>query len=89
MYFAFRLKRAVYVCLVILVALSSIPMNVVGTHTPNDPHWDAYDGMEEQYGPRRTANDAAWDPTNNENCTNPGSRTIVVAVLDSGIDYNH
>ncbi|KON91952.1 alkaline serine protease [Rossellomorea marisflavi] len=47
------------------------------TWSPNDPYYSAY-----QYGPQNTSTPAAWDVTR-------GSSTQTVAVLDSGVDYNH
>jgi subtilisin family serine protease len=43
---------------------------------PNDPHWSA------QWGPRKVSANAAWDTTT-------GSRKVVVAVLDTGVDLRH
>ncbi|VVB85971.1 Halolysin [uncultured archaeon] len=44
--------------------------------TPNDPKWDL------QWGPKNIHAPEAWDYQN-------GSTTVVVAVLDTGVDYNH
>ena len=49
---------------------------VHATHTPNDPKW------EQQYGPHRIRCPEAWD-------TNQGSKTVKIAIVDTGIDYNH
>ncbi len=43
---------------------------------PNDPSW------REQWGPQRMNVDDAWD-------TIGGSATLLVAVIDTGIDYTH
>jgi subtilisin family serine protease len=43
---------------------------------PNDPRW------QEQWGPRRVRAPQAWDATR-------GSSSIVVAVVDTGVDYGH
>ena len=43
---------------------------------PNDPYWSV------QWGPQKIEAEAAWN-------TSVGSSDILVAVLDTGIDYNH
>ena len=43
---------------------------------PNDPYW------HEQWGPRKIEADVAWNITT-------GDPTVLVAVIDTGIDYNH
>jgi len=43
---------------------------------PNDTDWD------KQWGPRKIEADHAWNTTT-------GDSTVLVAVLDTGIDYNH
>lgn len=43
---------------------------------PNDPHWDM------QWGPKKIDADWAWNYTF-------GNRSILVAVIDTGIDYTH
>jgi hypothetical protein len=45
-------------------------------HTPNDPKWN------EQWGPKRIHCEEAWDITQ-------GSSSVKIAVVDTGIDYNH
>jgi subtilisin family serine protease len=58
---------------------------------PNDPHWNH--PTEDQWGPENIDVDDAWDLSNAQTegggFTNPGSRDIVVAVLDTGIDPIH
>lgn len=44
--------------------------------TPNDPYWD------DQWGPQKIQADFAWNTTT-------GNQSILVAVIDTGIDYNH
>jgi len=44
--------------------------------TPNDPSW------LEQWGPKKIQADWAWNITT-------GSASVLVAVIDTGIDYNH
>ncbi|MCX9013172.1 MAG: S8 family peptidase, partial [Candidatus Methanoperedens sp.] len=44
--------------------------------TPNDPKWNL------QWGPRKIYAPEAWD-------YQKGSTTVVIAILDSGVDYNH
>lgn len=44
--------------------------------TPNDPKWNL------QWGPKKIYAPEAWDYQN-------GSTNIVVAVIDTGVDYNH
>ncbi len=47
---------------------------------PNDPYWN---GSEiKQWGPQKVQADYAWNTTT-------GSSSILVAVVDTGIDYNH
>jgi len=43
---------------------------------PNDPYWNL------QWGPQKIEADYAWNTTT-------GNSSILVAVIDSGIDYNH
>jgi len=45
-------------------------------YTPNDPYWSS------QWGPRKIEVDFAWNTT-------IGSSEVLVAVVDSGIDYTH
>jgi len=45
-------------------------------YTPNDPYWN------QQWGPKKIYTPEAWD-------YQKGSTSIIVAVLDSGVDYNH
>lgn len=47
------------------------------TWTPNDTYYSGY-----QYGPQNTDTEAAWDITR-------GSSSQEIAVIDSGVDYNH
>ena len=44
--------------------------------TPNDPYWSY------QWGPKKIQADFAWNTTT-------GNQTVLVAVVDTGIDYNH
>lgn len=44
--------------------------------TPNDTRWSS------QWGPRKIEAPLAWDTTR-------GSKTIVVGIIDSGVDYRH
>ncbi|MBT6179601.1 MAG: hypothetical protein HOI23_20345, partial [Deltaproteobacteria bacterium] len=46
------------------------------TREPNDSRWDYLWGMHSLHGPE------AWNLTT-------GSRDVVVAVMDTGVDYNH
>ena len=46
------------------------------TFLPNDPYWSL------QWGPRKIEADAAWNTTT-------GSSGILVAIIDTGIDYTH
>jgi subtilisin family serine protease len=43
---------------------------------PNDPYWN------QQWGPIKIGADRAWD-------TQPGDNSVLVAVIDTGIDWNH
>lgn len=47
------------------------------TWTPNDTYYQGY-----QYGPQNTYTNLAWDVTR-------GSSSQEIAILDSGVDYNH
>ncbi|ELK47939.1 UNVERIFIED_CONTAM: S8 family peptidase [Halobacillus marinus] len=47
------------------------------TWTPNDTYYSGY-----QYGPQNTNTEAAWDITR-------GSSNQEIAIVDSGVDYNH
>ncbi|MYL49226.1 S8 family serine peptidase [Halobacillus litoralis] len=47
------------------------------TWTPNDTYYSGY-----QYGPQNTDTEAAWDITR-------GSSSQEIAIIDSGVDYNH
>ena len=49
---------------------------VHASHTPNDPKWN------EQWGPKRIHCEDAWDVVQ-------GSNIIKIAIVDTGIDYNH
>jgi len=46
------------------------------TFVPNDPNWTV------QWGPKKIEADYAWNTTT-------GSPSVLVAVIDTGIDYNH
>ncbi|MGR3764053.1 S8 family peptidase [Rossellomorea sp. NS-SX7] len=50
---------------------------LAGTWTPNDTYYQGY-----QYGPQNTYTNYAWDYTR-------GSSGQEIAVLDTGVDYNH
>lgn len=43
---------------------------------PNDPYWS------QQWGPAKIQADQAWD-------TATGNRSVLVAVIDTGIDWDH
>lgn len=45
-------------------------------YTPNDPAWN------QQWGPKKIYTPEAWD-------YQKGSTTVAVAILDTGVDYNH
>ncbi|ARI76449.1 S8 family peptidase [Halobacillus mangrovi] len=47
------------------------------TWTPNDTYYSGY-----QYGPQNTDTEAAWNVTR-------GSNSQEIAVIDTGVDYNH
>jgi thermitase len=51
-------------------------LKVQAQFTPNDPYWNL------QWGPQKIQADWAWNTT-------AGSSSILVAVVDTGIDYNH
>ncbi|MGF2615761.1 peptidase S8 [Rossellomorea vietnamensis] len=51
--------------------------NFASTWTPNDTYYQGY-----QYGPQNTYTNLAWDVTR-------GSSSQEIAILDSGVDYNH
>ncbi len=46
------------------------------SYVPNDPKWN------QQWGPKKIYAPEAWD-------YQKGSTSVIVAVLDSGVDYNH
>jgi thermitase len=49
---------------------------ITADFTPNDPDWNL------QWGPKKIEADFAWNVTS-------GSRSVLVAVIDTGIDYTH
>jgi len=49
---------------------------VYAFYTPNDPQWG------QQWGPKRIHCEKAWD-------TGTGSSSVKIAIVDTGIDYNH
>jgi len=49
---------------------------VEASYTPNDPYWS------QQWGPKKIEVNIAWDTT-------IGSSDILVAIIDTGIDYTH
>jgi thermitase len=51
-------------------------MKVQVDFVPNDPYWSL------QWGPQRIQADWAWNTT-------LGSKSVLVAIVDTGIDYNH
>jgi len=51
-------------------------MKVQTQFTPNDPYWNM------QWGPKKVQADWAWNVTT-------GNSTLIVAVVDTGIDYRH
>jgi thermitase len=51
-------------------------MNFTATLIPNDPYWSL------QWGPQKIQADQAWDTT-------VGSSSVLVAIVDTGIDYTH
>jgi thermitase len=50
---------------------------VEAVYTPNDPYWNSY-----MWNMRITKADKAWD-------IHKGSTNVVIAIIDTGIDYNH
>jgi thermitase len=61
---------------------SGLPMyvepniKIEALRVPNDPYWS------NQWGPRKIEADYAWNTTT-------GDSSVLVAVIDTGIDYNH
>ena len=51
-------------------------MKFKAQYVPNDPYWSL------QWGPQKIEADWAWNTTT-------GSHSVIVAVIDSGIDYTH
>jgi len=49
---------------------------VYATYNPNDPKWGS------QWGPKRIYCRETWD-------SNKGSKSVTIAILDTGVDYNH
>ena len=83
---------------IILIAGMLVSMNVpsaVAYFNPDDTHW-WYDPW--QIGPLMIDADGAWDPSNpddnlpgtpNGKFTNPGKKSIIVAIIDDGFDPDH
>ena len=59
-----------------VLAVSKNYISKIANTTPNDPKWS------EQWGPKTINAPAAWDTTT-------GSNDVVVAVLDTGVIYDH
>lgn len=59
-----------------LVKYAELNYIVHAFHTPNDPKWN------EQWGPKRIHCEDAWN-------TIQGSAVIKIAIVDTGINYNH
>ena len=59
-----------------LVEYAELNWIVHAVYTPNDPQWGA------QWGPQRIHCEEAWD-------TQQGSSSVKIAILDTGVDYNH
>jgi thermitase len=51
-------------------------MKVQAQFVPNDPYWSS------QWGPQKIEADWAWNTTT-------GDSSVLVAIIDTGIDYNH
>ena len=77
-----RRLRITLVCCVVAIMIVQ-PISVAAKFLPNDTHWPQQDELVQ------SKVDAAWDPTNEEKLTNPGSNNIVIAILSEGVDWIH
>ncbi len=59
-----------------LVKYVEVSVNFEAHFTPNDPYWTM------QWGPQKIEADWAWNTT-------IGSHDVLVAVIDTGVDWNH
>ena len=74
--------------LIVILMISSGMTSAV--YHPNDPRWNepADPEMEipdDQWGPEQIDVDFAWDLPNEGTLTNPGTKNIVIAILDTGL----
>jgi subtilisin family serine protease len=83
-----RFRAVLKVLIVAGLMLSSSSVGIA-TFLPNDPSWDDPLHDDCSWARRHVYADDAWDVTGEGELTNPGMNTIVVAVIDSGIQLDH
>jgi hypothetical protein len=82
------------ICVGLVVSFIVSPIQIGAKYTPEDTYWDDDPETEEidedkQWGPEQIFADYAWDLTDEENLTNPGSNNIIIAIIDRGINIDH
>ncbi len=68
--------RPLPIAMLLIGMIFMLAVNAASAYTPNDPYWG------NQWGPGKIYLPQAWD-------YQKGSTSITVAILDTGIDYNH
>ncbi len=69
-------KRALLTAMLLMGMTFILAVNTASAHTPNDTYWSS------QWGPGNIYAPQAWD-------IQKGSTDVIIAILDTGIDYNH
>ena len=91
--FLMKLRRFGIILIAGMLVSMNVPM-VSGYFQPDDTHW-WHDPV--QLGPWPIEAPGAWDPSNpddfdpgvNGQFTNPGKKSIIVAIIDNGFDPDH
>jgi hypothetical protein len=68
------------------VAMLIVPLQVTSEFIPNDKYWDGNPNPADdlQWGPEQVGANLAWDLTDENTLSNPGSDDIIVAIPDTG-----
>ena len=75
-------RNGVRTFLVVIIMIGAPIASVAGSVTPNDTLWN------DMWNVRRVDADDAWDLDNNNKYSNMGSNSVVIAVIDTGLDWD-
>jgi len=83
-------RRLLFCACILVITILITPSATLGIFTPNDTFWDDVPNPADdlQYGPEQINTDHAWDLTDEDTFSNPGSSCIIIAIIDSTL-ANH